>query len=53
VNIQGTFSEHSVNIQGTFSEHAVNIQGTFREHGGVAVIVAAVAILVVLLLESC
>jgi hypothetical protein len=32
VNIQWTFSEHSVNIQWTFSEHSVNIQWTFSEH---------------------
>jgi hypothetical protein len=32
VNIQWTFSEHSVNIQWTYSERLVNIQWTFSEH---------------------
>jgi hypothetical protein len=32
VNIQWTFSEHSVNIQWTFSEYSVNIQWTFSAH---------------------
>jgi hypothetical protein len=32
VNIQWTFSEHSVNIQWTFREHSVNIQWTFSKH---------------------
>jgi hypothetical protein len=32
VNIQWTFSEHSVNIQCIFREHSVKIQCTFCEH---------------------